>query len=290
MQVTFEAINGAFCITDIYADQAAVNVSVLNGFLPRLPFLGPFQSSVNGDASCEEWRVPAELPTDLAAVAPRSLKVFVLTGNTLVGSLPVKWKDWSTIQELRIVNNNITGRLPDWPGMASLTTLDFHSNSLTGTLPLSYGTSTWSQQLKVLNLQSNGGLVGHIPGTWSTMSAEVDLTGTSINGCVPDQIVNQVNMPEVVPCSVDSSDVSTLLDVKRLFDPTGKVLATWQLDPNEYIPTPVPGRCLLQCPGMPKKHSHMILLFEQNHIGLTDTSLISTASMLLMMWMFNCRY
>lgn len=236
--VKFESINGAFYITEIFTVTLNVATPELIKLLPQTPYLRSFMAG--GDEGPQQ-----PFPTELAAVAPSSLKIFSLTGMNLCCRLPEEWSSWDTIEELAIrFNAGVTGPLPNWVGMKSLKFLDLQWNGITGTLPASYGSATWSKSLRYLRLQDNRGLSGTIPGAWSTLAAkEINLDGTNVTGCVPDQLVNTVRPLRFARCSRNNTELLALKALKGVIDREGTALQSWQEDPSDFTPDPTEGDC-----------------------------------------------
>ncbi|WIA08056.1 hypothetical protein OEZ85_007522 [Tetradesmus obliquus] len=126
--------------------------------------------------------------------------------------------------------------------MKSLKFLDLQWNGITGTLPASYGSATWSKFLRYLRLQDNRGLSGTIPGAWSTLAAkEINLDGTNVTGCVPDQLVNTVRTLRFARCSRNNTELLALKALKGVIDREGTALQGWQEDPSDFTPDPTEG-------------------------------------------------
>ncbi|WIA38980.1 hypothetical protein OEZ86_005132 [Tetradesmus obliquus] len=270
LELSFEVVNGAVCVTGINAQNLRVNTTVLTQLLPQLPFLKRF----NSDRTCESFlddcsfdsMPPIPMPLDLAAAAPAALTTFELTGNNLTGTLPMQWGQWSTIQELTIrANELLSGPLPDsWVGMRSLTSLALSGNpSITGSLPASYGAAAWAATITEIDLSKNAGLVCTIPSSWANIKAgRIDVDGTSLGGCVPDQLLNTVtegirsqkewirSIPVAAdpyygnftgPCSQNSSELAVLQELKAVLGGSNPGLSTWTPAPPDYTPEPLPG-------------------------------------------------
>lgn len=242
IEVQFESINGAFCITEMYSYPLGVATPALLKLLPQLPYLRSFRakwSGRNGGVLCQQ-----PFPTQLAAIAPASLQVFELSGMQLCCSLPEAWSSWSTVVELKIQGNAlVTGPLPNWTGMKSLKSLDLSDNDLTSTLPASFGTAAWSKYVQSIDMHANERLSGTVPSTWSALSAkEIDLEMTNITGCVPDQLINAVEpFHKFFRCSRKNTELLALKALKGLFEDDGSTLQSWQEDPSDFVPDPLKG-------------------------------------------------
>ncbi|KDD73413.1 hypothetical protein H632_c2201p0, partial [Helicosporidium sp. ATCC 50920] len=105
----------------------------------------------------------------------------------LTGQLPLDadlWQQLSTVTNLNLSNNNISGYVPQQ--MAALSNVQYISlagNSFSGPLP-----SSWSSMHNLVGLDlSNNAISGTLPSAWSNMSAlkELDLSHNSLSGTVP---------------------------------------------------------------------------------------------------------
>jgi hypothetical protein len=248
VELQFEPIDGAIRVTEIDSYLLGVNTTALVKFLPQLPFLRSFKAQwfpTSRDPTLRQQLIPPKL----AAVASPSLQVLELSGMNLCCRLPDEWSSWSTIVELTISGNSLmTGTLPDWGGMRLLKTLDLQDNDLTGTLPASCGLATWSMTIQHLYLSSSKQLKGTIPSSWTSIKAEIILYETNVKGCVPDQLINTV-APYIWPaCSAaNSTELMALKRLRRILDQDERVLTSWQEDPQDATPVPVPGErsCLM---------------------------------------------
>lgn len=198
---TLRIVDGIIYLSRLYAKGASLNLAVLPNFVSYLPRLESFHC-----ASCNhnsQGLGAKQLATSLATQAPQSLLSLKLEGSGVTGTLPQEWGQWSSLVTLSLRDNSIVGTLPaSWSGMTSL---------------------------RFLDLRNNPGLTGTIPVEWSTLQAEIDVLGTAITGCIPDQLVTKVSINNsfATPCSQGSPDVRALLKIGRILDPAGQVLASW---------------------------------------------------------------
>lgn len=154
------------------------------------------------------------LPPSLATQAPVSMHSLKVEGSGVTGALPEEWGQWSSLSTLSLRDNSIVGTLPAlWKGMSSLQYLD---------------------------LQGNPGLRGTIPAEWSALRAQILLSGTGVTGCIPDQLFTLVSGDQLLsrPCSQDSPEVGALIELGRLVDPAGQVLASWDAKNSGWAQQP----------------------------------------------------
>lgn len=195
-------IDGIAYSTSLDAQGAGLDLSVLPQLVSQLPrleqvqFLRCFYNIQPEDFSA------MQLPATLAAQAPRTMKTLRLEGSGVTGPLPDEWGTWATLVTLSLFENAITGTLPEsWIGMSSLTTLD---------------------------LRNNPSLTGTIPTAWITLQAGIFLQATNIGGCIPDQLMENIIWDKPYsPCSQSSHELSLLLELRHLLDPSERFLANW---------------------------------------------------------------
>jgi len=106
-----------------------------------------------------------------------------------------------------------------------------------GELPASWGdTSSLLPTGLRLNAVNNTALTGEIPSTWARFTGFIQLAGTNVSGCVPDQLIFTVVLDGPIrACSELSKQVAALVELKKLLDRTGKDLSSWN-----YSATPIP--------------------------------------------------
>lgn len=237
--ITLGIRDGAVSVTKLKVVGAHLNLTVLPDVLSQLPRLEEFTCEWCGYDTKEPAHL--RLPASLADRAPISLTALTLRNSQLQGMLPREWGSWGSLVNLDLYNNTLTGTLPaSWKGLSSLRLLSLELNSLSGTLPPEWGDGGISKKAGVF-LGYNPGLVGTIPAAWSTFPGIVGLWETGVDGCVPDQLVSSVNWEKpVIACSQNSSEVATLLDIRKLLDPTGTVLGDWNT--GNSGPSNRPGR------------------------------------------------
>jgi hypothetical protein len=108
-----------------------------------------------------------------------------------------------------------------------------------GALPASWGdTSSLLPTGLRLNVVNNTNLTGEIPSTWARFKGFIELAGTNVSGCVPDQLMFSVVLDgKMIACSESSKQVFALLELKKLLDPNGKDLSSWN-NSTTQIPSP----------------------------------------------------
>ncbi|MFV0394881.1 MAG: hypothetical protein ACK5LC_10880, partial [Coprobacillaceae bacterium] len=116
-----------------------------------------------------------------------TLKQLQLQGNNLTGELPLTIGNMSSLSLLYLANNQLTGSLPTSMGeMNSLLYVQLHNNQLTGSIPSELGNLS---SLKTLYLNGNQ-LSGTIPTTLGHLEALTGLylNGNQLTGSIPKEI------------------------------------------------------------------------------------------------------
>jgi hypothetical protein len=107
--------------------------------------------------------------------------LFYVAYNKLNGTLPASYSAWSNLTISRFEFNQFSGTLPaEWSKMTSVNQLTLLSNRLTGYLPVQWAALAPSVTSILLD---NNLLTGPLPSQWSALtSAFVSLTGNHLTG------------------------------------------------------------------------------------------------------------
>ncbi|KAK0573141.1 hypothetical protein LWI29_003540 [Acer saccharum] len=152
----------------------------LHGKLPssigNMSFLTNFDLSMNN--------VGGGIPSSIGKLC--KLKEFDLFGNNLTGSLPeflegtdncVSNSPLPNLMYLRLSNNHLQGKLPDWLGqLGNLVELDLSYNQFQGPIPASLGNL---QNLTIMSLEGNE-INGTLPESFGNLS-ELSTLDVSVN-------------------------------------------------------------------------------------------------------------
>lgn len=115
-------------------------------------------------------------------------------GQDVQGTLPAELDRLTALQQLSIVGQGFSGRLPaSWGadgGFGELQLIDISQNQLSSTLPAEWGAPDRFQKLQALTLASNG-LTGALPDTYGKAGAfpslkSLTLSGNKISGSLPE--------------------------------------------------------------------------------------------------------
>lgn len=203
----------------------------LRGFASTIPDL---ESSWVGDNYCSwtgvhcrgggvtvnlaEFRIRtdgASLPelaadVDGAQVAMTHLYLYH-QGAKLQGSLPASWSRLDRLESLMLMDNALTGPLPDAWGsqgkMKALRSLMLSLNAFSGTLPSSW-TSLWNLHTVVL---ASNAFEGPLPPAWGEMPVLflVDVSGNHLCGCVPEEWSSRGILDLIADAALTASNCST---------------------------------------------------------------------------------
>lgn len=225
ISLVVNVINGAEYVTEIDAMNVEANstskhkgldLSRLVLLAQQLPHLYKFRLWVkeqldhgnNGEYSHNQ------LPSSLPVAAPRL--TYLSLGGGLVGRLPDAWCNWTSIENLELSWNYISGTLPDSWGQSAHMPRNLQTN-VDGKLPL---------------LTLNVNLSGTVPSSWSHFSSgTIIIEGTGIVGCMRvglRQSYRSNREPLPLCTSLAPSVVtSALLDLKALLNRAGSGSSAW---------------------------------------------------------------
>lgn len=112
-----------------------------------------------------------------------SLRILRLNANKLVGSIPNTLSNLTSIEELHLNDNQLTGLMESWTKLKAMKNLRLHGNVMQGTLPSSMGDMS---QLKLLAAQNNF-LTGSIPTSLGYLKqlSHLDLSNNYFQGELP---------------------------------------------------------------------------------------------------------
>lgn len=201
VQVFFDGISQAAKLEVLQASFTKVPQNFSGLIHPAPP---PVLSALNL-ASCS---LGGSFPTELLQVS--SLVDLRLTNNHLTGMLPsVGWHQLSNLVTLAVDFNDLNGPLP--PGMAAmnkLESLDLAANSLLGPLPVEWSMQNWTA-LKFLNLRGQRGST-KISGALLdfanlTQLVHLDLAKNEMEGSLPADLLAGLKMKDKVNVIVDLS-------------------------------------------------------------------------------------
>lgn len=133
ISVTMVRDAGTVYVTEIYAYDAGLDLSVLPELVSKLPRIQSFTCSncvQNKNGSDAATRLPAKL----ASVSPPSLAMLSLGGCQIRGTLPESWSKWQTLEQLWVWDNALSGTIPaSWSSMPKLRVFYAEQNNFTGT-------------------------------------------------------------------------------------------------------------------------------------------------------------
>ncbi|KAF3432040.1 hypothetical protein FNV43_RR26779 [Rhamnella rubrinervis] len=142
-----------------------------------------------------------------------------LSGNHIMGTLPISLSNCTSLQTVNFQANSLTGDIPKTFGeLSSLQRLDLSHNQITGWIPPELGNACKS--LLELKL-SNNNISGPIPASLSLCSwlQSLDLSNNNISGPVPDSIFQNLGALETLLLSnnvISGPFPSSISSCKRL--------------------------------------------------------------------------
>lgn len=142
-----------------------------------------------------------------------------MSGNHIMGTLPVSLSNCTNLQTVNFQANSLTGDIPKTFGeLSSLQRLDLSHNQITGWIPPDLGNACKS--LLELKL-SNNNISGPIPASLSSCSwlQSLDLSNNNISGPLPDSIFQNLGALETLLLSnniISGPFPSSISSCKRL--------------------------------------------------------------------------
>ena len=131
--------------------------------------------------------ISGTIPTQLGLLS--SLRDIRVDNNHLSGTLPAMWAKSTLAQNLRTLihqNNQISGTLPpEWSGFRSIDRIALSENRLSGTLPAEWG--ALQSGVVFIETAHNQKLSGTLPTTWADLDRleELALAKTALSGSLP---------------------------------------------------------------------------------------------------------
>ncbi|CAL4984032.1 unnamed protein product [Urochloa decumbens] len=159
-------------------------------------------------------RIPDWFPTSFS-----NARYLSMSKNQLNGALPINMEIMSSLEELDLNNNTLTGHVPKLP--QNLTYLDICINSFSGPLPANVGLP----KLRALSIASNH-ITGHLPRSIcnSKKLGTLVLANNHFEGRLPECFGNKVMLfldlsnngfSGILPPSLQNSEMLQVLDLSR---------------------------------------------------------------------------
>ncbi|GAU19985.1 hypothetical protein TSUD_273200 [Trifolium subterraneum] len=142
--------------------------------------------------------IPLDFFNGLTNIQVLSLEENPLLNATNGWSFPMDLKNSAQLTTLSLASCNLVGTLPDFLGtLSSLSELRLSGNRISGEIPVSFGQS--SIQVLWLNDQQGGGMTGSIDVIASmTFLRQVWLHGNKFTGTIPSNIGNLTSLQDLI--------------------------------------------------------------------------------------------
>lgn len=169
---------GVYCV---FSNITEIRLSGMNLGGNLSDSLGDFASILTVDLSNNH--IAGSIPDNL----PPTVRIFLLSGNQLNGTIPSSLSLLSQSSDLALNNNHLSGEIPDsFQPLTGLINLDMSDNNLTGRLPPSMGSLS---SLKTLNLQNNK-LTGILDVIQDLFLTELNIENNLFSGPIPANLYN----------------------------------------------------------------------------------------------------
>jgi len=151
---------------------------------------GGFTSNISEDTKLQSInfafnKMNGSIPREISDIA--GLEILNIESNKFSGELPRSLFDLP-LTELSVGGNEFNGPVPiDLPNVSTLTSLSLGPNLFTGDLPTSLSELTSLKKLSIVGIPD---ITGRLPATYGlslTGLVELSITGTSVEGDIPDQ-------------------------------------------------------------------------------------------------------
>ncbi|CAJ2654757.1 unnamed protein product [Trifolium pratense] len=168
----------------------------LSGMLPSFSGLSNLQYAFLDYNQFEA--IPLDFFNGLTNIQILTLEENPLLNATNGWSFPLDLKNSAQLTTLSLANCNLVGTLPDFLGtLSSLSELRLSGNRISGEIPVSFGQS--SIQVLWLNDQQGGGMTGSIDVIGSmTFLKQVWLHGNKFTGTIPSNIGNLTSLQDLI--------------------------------------------------------------------------------------------
>ncbi|KAL7238886.1 hypothetical protein ACSBR2_004896 [Camellia fascicularis] len=140
-------------------------------------------------------------PLDLG-ITLTNLEFFAISGNQFTGSIPVSMSNMSSLAYLQAMENNLTGKVPNFRNLNKLSWLIISTNHL-GTLEaddlsfISYLTNATDLEILALDNNNFGGLLHESFANLSTNLVGLWLGNNQMHGNILHEIANFINLTRI---------------------------------------------------------------------------------------------